>query len=160
GGGGVGPGTPPPPPAIRERAGRRDCWNTQQRRRRRYSRCRLPIAALLLEAAGAVHRLVGARLEGQLCRATALRARRRIHLSRRALVVAPPATVAAVAIVGHAAAALGLARGTALRAAGRLVREALLRVELLLAFGENEGCAAVSAGKGLVRVAHVCLPRE
>src|SRR5262249_48737254 len=62
-------------------------------------------------------------------------------------------------IVGRATATpLALARRTARRAATRLVREALLREELLLARREGEGAAAVAAAPELGPVGHECLP--
>src|SRR5262249_4678160 len=51
-----------------------------------------------------------------------------------------------------------LARGATRRAATGLVREALLREELLLARREGEGAAAAAAGEDAVRVAHGAVP--
>src|SRR3954469_4879088 len=100
----------------------------------------LAVAALLLEAARAVHRLVAPRLERHARDAAALAAHRLEHLAGAArgaaaatAVAATAALVAAVVVVAHsaAAAALALACRAALGAAPRLVREALLGKEFL-----------------------------
>jgi hypothetical protein len=54
------------------------------------------------------------------------------------------------------AAAIALASAPALRAAGRLVFEPLLRIELLFAGREGELRATVTAGKCPVLKCHVC----
>src|SRR2546423_13028231 len=93
----------------------------------------LAVAALLLEAVRAVPRAVAARHKGHPRDASARGALRLVHRPRRRPVVA----VALVAVVAPHAAAAPAARGAARRAAFgaacRLVREPLLRVELLLA---------------------------
>src|SRR3954471_675257 len=116
----------------------------------------LAIAAPGLEAIRAVHGLLAAGLERHLGEATALGADGLEHLARCALVAA---AVAAVAVVGHAApapaaVASALVGRAALGAAARLVGEALLSEERLLAFREGEGVVAVATGQGLVRVTH------
>src|SRR5207248_9683583 len=104
----------------------------RRRQDRRLSWC-LAVAAPALEAAGAVDRLVAARLERHPRHATALGADGLEHLPRPAG-VATAAAVAAVAVVGHPAAAVtpALVGRAALGAAPRLVGEALLGEELLL----------------------------
>ncbi len=88
--------------------------------------------ALSFEALAAINGSVAGRLEGQLCLATALGAGRDKVL-----------TLASFSIFLLVAASL---------AALRLILKALLCVELLLAYGEHELLAAISAGKGDVLI--------
>src|SRR5579884_73512 len=120
------------------------------------SKTLLAVAAVVLEAARAVDRLVAARLERHRRGPAALGADRREHLARAAAV----AGAAAVAIVGRATTALRLARRAALRAAPGLVHVALLSEELLLALGEDELVPTISADQGFVDVSHDFLPWE
>src|SRR5689334_20793088 len=106
--------------------------------------CGLPAAAgatgrlaLLLEAVRAVDRLVAARHERHLGLFAARCTRGGVHLARAAAVAIAAAIAVAVAVAAAARAA-GLALLPARGAARRLVGKALLRVELLLAAGEDE----------------------
>lgn len=92
-----------------------------------------------LEAIGAVDWLASRGLEGDLGLLPAPRAGCREHLS---LSTRAGSTVAV--------AACGLAGRAALRTARWLVREALLSVEVLLAFGEDKGGSTIAAGQSLV----------
>lgn len=94
---------------------------------------------MVREAIAAIHRLVAARLEGNLGLLAAIRADRGEHFALRA-----SATV------------LGAERRTALRATARLVLEAFLGVERLLGSGEHEFFAAVTASEGFVLI-HDCI---
>ena len=111
------------------------------------------------EAIGAVHRLVAARLEGDLGLLATLAAHRREHLALRAIVAAIRAVTATRAAAGVAAAAatlLRLARAAAVRAATRLVGQPALLVELLLTGGEDEILVTIDASDILVLEAHPC----
>ena len=90
---------------------------------------------MVREAVAAVDRLVATRLEGNLSLLAAVRADRGEHLTLRAGV---PVS--------------GAESGAALRAAARLVLEALLGVELLLGSREDEFLAAVAANEGFVLI--------
>src|SRR5438132_13298036 len=92
--------------------------------------------ASLLEARGAVHRPIGARLER--------------HLARFATVAADDLVHALHPRGG----ALGLGASAAIGAPLRLVEQAFLRVEILLADGPNEGVAAFATAQALVREGH------
>ena len=87
------------------------------------------------EAIAAVHGLIAARLEGNLGLLAAVSADRREHLALRT----------GIAI-------LRAERGTALRAAARLILEALLRVERLLRRAEDELLVAIAANEGFVLI--------
>ena len=87
------------------------------------------------EAIAAVHGLIAARLEGNLGLLAAVSADRREHLALRT----------GIAI-------LRTERGTALRAAARLILEALLRIESLLGSSKDEFLAAVTANEGFVLI--------
>ena len=91
--------------------------------------------AMVREAVAAVDGLVAARLEGNLGLLAAVSADRGEHLALRTGIA-----------VG------GAERGTALRAAARLVLEALLGIELLLGSREDEFLAAVAANEGFVLI--------
>ena len=95
---------------------------------------------MVREAIAAIHRLVAARLEGNLGLLAAIRADRGEHFALRA-----------------SAAVLGTERCTALRAAARLVLEALLRVELLLADRKDEILTAILAYQCFV-LEHLAFP--
>src|ERR1700690_1360356 len=127
----------------------------------------IKLAALGCEAIRAIDGLAARGAEGDLGLLAAARARRGEHLARTAI-AAPAAaavTTAARAVAGAAAVAGApaiagataglttrcLAAGSAAAATARLT-EAALRVELLLARGERELLAAISAAQGLVRV--------
>src|SRR5262249_32260703 len=107
----------------------------------------LAVAALLLEAARAVHWLVAARHERHSCPATPRRAPRLLPL-------APAPPPAAGFEPPPPGAPGGAPRGAALRAASGLVGEALLRVDLLLSRGEQETAATLTADQGLVGKRH------
>ena len=94
---------------------------------------------MVREAIAAIHRLVAARLEGNLGLLAAIRADRGEHFALRA-----------------SAAVLGAERRTALRATARLVLEAFLGVERLLGSSEHEFFAAVTASEGFVLI-HDCI---
>ena len=91
------------------------------------------------EAIAAVHGLVAARLEGNLSLLATVGADRSVHLALRA----------GIAI-------LSAERRTALRAAARLVLEALLRIESLLGSSKHKFFAAVTASEGFVLI-HNCI---
>ncbi len=100
---------------------------------------------MCLEALSAVHRLVGARLEGNLRLAPALGACGSVHLPRGAVTATtaagvPPATAVPILI------ALLLPRGAARLTTLRLA-EAALKVEGLLALREHECLPAIAAGE-------------
>ena len=91
------------------------------------------------KAIAAIHRLIAARLEGNLGLLAAVSTDRGKHFALRTGV------------------AVGGAEGSAaLRAAARLVLEALLRVERLLGSSKDEFLAAVAANEGLVLI-HICI---
>ena len=90
---------------------------------------------MVREAVAAVDGLVATRLEGNLRLLAAVGADRGEHLALRA----------GIAI-------LRTERSTALRAAARLVLEALLRVESLLGSTEDEFLAAIAANEGFVLI--------
>ena len=87
------------------------------------------------EAIAAVHGLIAARLEGNLGLLAAVSADRSEHLALRT----------GIAI-------LRTERGTALRAAARLILEALLRVERLLRRAEDELLVAIATNEGFVLI--------
>lgn len=91
------------------------------------------------EAIAAVHGLIAARLEGNLGLLAAVSTDRSEHLALRA----------GVAI-------LSAERSTALRAAARLVLEALLSIERLLRRAEDELLVAIAANEGFVLI-HICI---
>ena len=91
--------------------------------------------AMVREAVAAVDGLVATRLEGNLRLLAAVGADRGEHLALRTGIA-----------VG------GAERGTALRAAARLVLEALLGIESLLGSTEDEFLAAVTANEGFVLI--------
>ena len=92
----------------------------------------IPVLALRFEALAAVHGTIATGLEGHLGGAAAAIADHFVHLT------------------GRVAAILGAAGSTAGGAAAGLILEALFGEESLLAGGENEFVAAVTAGQGLV----------
>jgi hypothetical protein len=121
-----------------------------------------------LEALRAVHRLVTARLEGDLGLLATRRARRREHLAARpveaAATAAAVATAAAEAIASATAvaaatttAATRLAGSAALRASARLVHQSARLIELLLAARKYELTATVTTGNRLVLKQRVAL---
>ena len=87
------------------------------------------------EAIAAVHRLVAARLEGNLGLLAAVSADRSEHLALRTGI-----------------AVLSTERSAALRAAARLVLEALLSIERLLRRAEDELLVAIAANEGFVLI--------
>lgn len=91
------------------------------------------------EAIAAIHGLVAARLEGNLSLLAAVSADRSEHLALRA-----------------GGAILSTERSTALRAAARLVLEALLRIERLLRGAEDELLVTVAANESFVLI-HICI---
>ena len=91
------------------------------------------------EAIAAVHGLIATRLEGNLGLLAAISADRGEHLALRT-----------------GSAILSAERSTALRAAARLVLEALLSVERLLRRAENELLVAVTTNEGFVLI-HICI---
>lgn len=91
------------------------------------------------EAIAAVHGLVTARLEGNLSLLAAIGTDRGKHLALRT-----GGTI------------LGTERSTALRAAARLVLEALLSIERLLRRAEDELLVAVTTNEGFVLI-HICI---
>ena len=95
--------------------------------------------AMRSKAITAINRLITARLEGNLRLLAAVGADRSEHLALRA----------GIAI-------LRTERSTALRAASRLVLEALFRVESLLGSTEDEFLAAIAANESLVLI-HSCI---
>ena len=87
------------------------------------------------EAIAAVHGLIATRLEGNLGLLAAVSADRGEHLTLRTGI------------------AVGSAESSAaLRAAARLVLEALLRIESLLGSSKDEFLAAVTANEGFVLI--------
>ena len=94
-----------------------------------------PVLALRFEALTAVDGTISTGLERNLGLAAAAVADHGVHLAG-----------------GTAIAVLGTTGSAAGRAAARLILEALLSEELLLAGRENEFVAAVTAGQGLVFV--------
>src|SRR6266542_3656582 len=112
---------------------------------------------LLLEALRAVDRLVAAWDERHLRLAPARRTDCAVQLTRRAAGVTTVAVALAIAITiarAGAAAAAGFALLAAGRAARGLIGKALLRIELLLASGEDELHPAIPARNDLVCVTH------
>ena len=105
---------------------------------------RASYAAHLVVAGTAVDRTVTARDEGHFRHDTAVRAGGRVHLAGRLAAEAGEHAVLYVALfgLGNTSSATGC---TAARTAGRLVLEALLGVEFLLAGSEHERAAAVLA---------------
>ena len=95
--------------------------------------------AMCSEAIAAVHGLIAARLEGNLGLLAAISADRGEHLTLRAGI-----------------AVLRAEGGAALRAAARLVLEALLGVERLLGSAEDEFLVTVAANEGFVLI-HICI---
>ena len=93
------------------------------------------------EAIAAVHGLIAARLEGNLGLLAAVSADRGEHLTLRA---------------GIGIAVLSAERSTAIRAAARLVLEALLSVERLLRRAEDELLVAIATNEGFVLI-HICI---
>ena len=91
------------------------------------------------KAIAAVHGLIAARLEGNLGFLAAVSANRGEHLALRAGI-----------------AVLRTESGTALRAAARLVLEALLSIERLLRRAEDELLVAVTTNEGFVLI-HICI---
>ena len=91
------------------------------------------------EAIAAVDGLVATRLERNLSLLAAVSADRREHLALRT----------GIAI-------LRAERGTALRAAARLILEALLSIERLLRRAEDELLVAVTTNEGFVLI-HICI---
>ena len=91
------------------------------------------------EAIAAVHGLIATRLEGNLGLLAAVSADSGEHFALRAGIA-----------IGRTES------GTALRAAARLVLEALLRIESLLGSSKDEFLAAVTANEGLVLI-HDCI---
>src|SRR5438552_12601636 len=111
--------------------------------------CGLVRGALALEAVAAVHGLVAARLERHFGRSAAAAARRPEHLALAAAVVARAA----------AAAAFGrFTGGPAIGATARLVLEAFLSVEFLLAGSERKLLTAVHACDQLIGIHLVQTP--
>ena len=94
------------------------------------------------EAIAAVHRLIATRLEGNLGLLAAVSTDSGEHFTLRARIA-----------VGSAES------GAALRAAARLVLEALLRIESLLGSSKDEFLAAVTANEGFVLI-HICILLE
>src|SRR5579875_436091 len=116
----------------------------------------LAVAAHALEAARAIHRLVGARLERHVGGLTALRTDGGEHLAAPAAIAT---TAVATGVVRRARArpqALLAGRPT-LGAAPRLVGEALLGEELLLTGREGELPTTLAAHQGSVNETHECL---
>ena len=91
------------------------------------------------EAIAAVHGLIAARLEGNLGLLAAVSADRGEHLTLRT-----------------GGAILSTESRTAIRAAARLILEALLRVERLLRRAENEFLVAIATNEGFVLI-HICI---
>ena len=91
------------------------------------------------EAVAAVHGLIAARLEGNLGLLAAVGTDRGEHLALRAGI-----------------AVLRTEGCTALRAAARLILEALLRIERLLRGAEDELLVAVATNEGFVLI-HICI---
>ena len=91
------------------------------------------------EAIAAVHGLIAARLEGNLSLLAAVSADRSEHLTLRT----------GIAI-------LSAERGAAVRAAARLVLEALLSIERLLRRAEDELLVAIATNEGFVLI-HICI---
>ena len=91
------------------------------------------------EAIAAVHGLIATRLEGNLGLLAAVSADRGEHLALRA----------GISI-------LRAERSTALRAAARLILEALLSVERLLRRAEDKLLVAIAANEGFVLI-HICI---
>ena len=96
--------------------------------------------AMRSEAIAAVNRLIAARLEGNLGLLAAVGADSGEHLALRT----------GIAI-------LRAERGTAIRAAARLVLEALLRIERLLRGAEDELLVAIPTNEGFVLI-HILYP--
>ena len=92
-------------------------------------------SAMRREAIAAVHGLIATRLEGNLGLLAAISADRGEHLTLRAGI-----------------AVLRAESGTALRAAARLVLEALLSVERLLRRAEDELLVAIATNEGFVLI--------
>src|SRR6266852_5663490 len=110
---------------------------------------RVPWRPLLLEAVGAVHGLVPARLERHARFFAAVAAHRAEHLALTAAVSAATAT---------AATTTGATCGAVGGATARRVLQSARGVELLLAGRPNELLPAVAAGQGLVLETHVMRP--
>ena len=91
------------------------------------------------EAIAAIHGLIAARLEGNLGLLAAISADRGEHFALRASI-----------------AILRAERSTALRAAARLILEALLSVERLLRRAEDKLLVAIAANEGFVLI-HMCI---
>ena len=96
-------------------------------------------AAVRREAIAAVHGLITTRLEGNLSLLAAISTDRREHFALRASVA-----------IGSAE------RSTALRAAARLILEALLRIERLLRSREDKFLTAIAANEGFILI-HDCI---
>src|SRR5688572_15028812 len=106
-------------------------------------------------AGRAVHGALTPRHEGHLGHLATVGAGGRVHLARGLAAEAGKVAVADVAVVLLEGALAGAARGTARGAPRGLVHEPLVRVELLLATGENERIAAVAACDLLVSKSQV-----
>ena len=91
------------------------------------------------EAIAAVNRLIATRLERNLSLLAAVSADRGEHLTLRT-----------------GGAILSTERSTALRAAARLVLEALLSIERLLRRAEDELLVAITTNEGFVLI-HICI---
>ena len=91
------------------------------------------------KAIAAVHRLIAARLEGNLGLLAAISADRSEHFALRT-----------------GSAVLSTESSTALRAAARLVLEALLSIERLLRRAEDELLVAIATNEGFVLI-HICI---
>lgn len=111
------------------------------------------LLALRLEAVRAIDRLVVPRNERDHRLLAARAAGRRVH----GALLATAAIPAAVSVRGAATRriAASLVRAPAIWAASGLIGEALLGVEFLLARGEDEIFAAVTAGQGLICETHL-----
>ena len=96
-------------------------------------------SAMRREAIAAVHGLIAARLEGNLGLLAAVSTDRSEHLTLRTGI-----------------AVLSTERSAALRAAARLVLEALLSIERLLRRAEDELLVAITANEGFVLI-HICI---